>query len=121
MRWERELERLRGSRVAEVDERAMVVRWFRRRPRSRRRAGVDALDWVALYEPGARRGDPPAVVFPVDGDVGPGHVDQESLVLVRGAPRPGRAVVLVTGAGIVEPAGRPRRPGRFDPVLVGER
>jgi hypothetical protein len=121
MRWERELERLRGSKVAEAGERAMVLRWFRRRHRARDGAGEGALDWVALYEPGARRGDPPAVVFPVQGDVGPGHVDQESLVLVRGAPRPGRGVVLVTGAGIIEPAGRPRRPGRFDPGLVGER
>jgi hypothetical protein len=114
--WERELRSLLGEDAA--PERAMVLRWFRRRPGLLEREGD--LEWVALYELDAPVGAAATIVFPVRSEIGPGALDQESFVLVRGTTEPGRAVVVITSLGELEPAGRPRRPLRSDPRLVGE-
>jgi hypothetical protein len=115
--WERELALLRDGHA---DERAMVLRWFRRRPRTRDRSPDSGYDWVGLYELDAVVGSPATIVFPVAPGIGPGQLDQESFVLVRGATEPGRAVIVITSLGELEPAAKPRRPIRADPVLVGE-
>ena len=116
--WQREQDLLRDS--ADAGERAMVLRWFRRRPRSLDRAGDPDHDWVGLYELDAVVGSPATIVFPVGPGIGPGQLDQEAFVLVRGCTEPGRAVVVITSLGELEPVARPRRPIRADPVLVGE-
>lgn len=116
--WERELAVLRAG--APADERAMVLRWFRRRPRSIDRTGGVEHEWVGLYELDAVVGSPATIVFPVGPEIGPGQLDQESFVLVRGVTEPGRAVLVITALGELEPLARPRRPIRADPLLVGE-
>lgn len=98
----------------------MVLRWFRRRPLPLDRSLETELDWVGLYEIDAVVGDPASIVFPVAPGIGPGELDQEAFVLVRGVTAPGRAVVVITSHGELEPSGRPRLPIRADPVLVGE-
>ena len=119
-RWEKQLEALR---YGDAPERAMLLRWYRRRDVSAwdpfGALLADEQPWVALYELDAELGGEATLVFPVDGDaVGPlVLVAQESLVLVRGTTEPGDAVVVITSTDELTPAGRPRAPGREDPRL----
>ena len=103
----------------------MLLRWYRRKDVSAWDPFgaflADELPWVALYEIDAEYGDAATVVFPVDETAGDALelVAQESLVLVRGTTEPGDAVVVITSTDELEPAGRPRAPGRDDPRLAG--
>ena len=121
-RWQRQLDALRyGS----APERAMLLRWYRRKDVSAwdpfGALLADEQPWVALYEVDCDLGGVATVVFPVADEAGRAleRVPQESLVLVRGSTEPGDAVVVITSTDEVEPAGRPRAPGREDPRLEG--
>ena len=121
-RWRRQLETLRDGAAP---ERAMLLRWYRRKDVSAwdvfGSVLADEQPWVALYELDAEVGGAATVVFPVPEVTGDAleQAGQEALVLVRGTAAPGEAIVVITSTDELEPAGRPRAPGRDDPRLEG--